>query len=90
MLAESDRLVTVFEVFLNLQQEVIRSEDGSNIWVLCISFISWVDIVVFFSADWSPFFKSNQDIVEDFLSINFNKSTIAVICDTTTIVALSN
>lgn len=58
--------------------------------MLGISFIGGVLVVEFLNARWLPFIDANQDVFEDLLSIDINKTTIAFISDTSSIVTLSN
>lgn len=90
VLAESEGLVTILEVFLNLTQEVVWSENACEFWMLSVGLVSWVHVVVLFGADWSPSIKTNQTIIEDFLGVNVDKATISVVSDTTTVVTLSD
>jgi len=83
-------LIFLFKVFLNFLQEVVGSENGSNVRVLCVSLISWVDVVVLFSADRAPFLECDHRVFEDLLGVGLNKAAIAVICNTTTVVTIGD
>ena len=58
--------------------------------MLSVGLISWVNVVEFLGADWSPLFKGNKAIFEDFLGVDLNKTTITIVCDTTTVVTLGD
>jgi len=56
--------------------------------MLVVSLVSGILIIELFSTDWSPLFNSDKLFIEDFLRVDLDKSSIAVICDTTTIITL--
>ena len=58
--------------------------------MLGVGFVSWVDVVVFFSADWLPLIRANKTIIEDLLGIDIDEATITIVSNTTTVVTLSN
>jgi hypothetical protein len=79
--------VLILKVLLNFLQEVVRSENLLNIWVLVVSLISGILVVEFFSAYRSPFFNSYKLFIEDFFGINLDKSSVSIIRNTTSVVA---
>lgn len=90
MLSERNWLIAVLEVLLNFLQEIVRSENGSNIWMFGVSLISWINIVELFSALWSPSLWCDKVFIEDFLGVHFNKTSVAIVSDTTSVHALTN
>jgi len=90
MLTECSRLINTFHLCKNLFIEERRNENFFGVRNLDIDFISWVPIVKLLSTGWSPFISRDEIIIEDFLSVDLNKTSISIISDTTTIVSLSD
>jgi hypothetical protein len=54
-------------------------------------FIEWIAIVHgVIRVIWSPFFSSNKRIIEDFFGIDSDESSVHVVRDSTTVVAVSD
>lgn len=75
---------------LDLVQEVVRLQDLLDLWALVVCFIRRVLVVDFLGADRLPLLDCDEHFVEDFLSVNLDESAIAVVSDTTSVVALSD
>ena len=58
--------------------------------MLGVGLISWVNVVVFLGADGSPLFKGDKAILEDFIGVDLDETTITIVCDTTTVVTLGD
>jgi hypothetical protein len=75
----------------NLFIEELWSEDLCQIWMLVGCLIEWIAIVHgVVSIIWLPFVDGDKGVTEYFFSIDTDQSSIHVVCDSTTIVAISN
>ncbi len=75
-------------MLLDFLEEVVWSKDLLDVGVFVVGFISGVLVVHLFCSDRSPLFYCNKGLVKDFFCVNLYKSSIAVIGDTTAVVAL--
>lgn len=90
MLPVSKWWVNIFHLCADFFQEEGWSEYLRRIWMLNVSFISRVDICHLVSSFWPPSFWPDESIVEDFVSIYIYKLSVSVICDSSSVIALSN
>jgi len=71
--------------------EILRCEDLSQIWMFKSSFIEWVAVVHgVVSIIWLPLFHSNKVVIENILCIHANESSVHVVSDSATIIAISD
>jgi hypothetical protein len=80
--------VVLLHVLLNLLKEVVWSKDLLDVWVLVVCFVCGVLVIYLLSSNWSPLFDCNKGILEDFLCVDLDKSPVAIVGDTTTVVTL--
>ena len=78
----------MFHVLLNFLKEVVWSKDLLNVGVLVVGFVCGVLVVHLLCSNRSPLFNCNEGLVKDFFCVNFDKSSVAVVGNTTTVVAL--
>ena len=90
MLAIGYWLINRLHLCGNLFVEVWGGQEVLKVWLLHVKFISRVAVVELFCASWSPPLKGDEIIIEDFLGIDLDQASIAIICNSTTIVGLGN
>ena len=87
-MAESCGQVVLFHVLLYFLKEVVGSKDLLDVWVLIVGFVCGVLVVHLLCSNRSPLFNCNEGLVKDFFCVNLDKSSVAVVGNTTTVVAL--
>lgn len=90
MLAIGYWLINCIHLCGNLFVEVWGGQEVLKVWLLHVKFISRIAVVELFSASWSPPLKGDEIIIEDFLGIDLDQASIAIICNSTTIVGFGN
>ena len=78
----------MFHVLLNFLKEVVWSKDLLDVGVLVVGFVCGVLVVHLLCSNRSPLFNCNEGLVKDFFCVNLDKSSVAVVGNTTTVVAL--
>lgn len=90
MLTEGNWRVLTSHVLRNLLHEKCGTEDRSDVGMLGARLVSRVEVIEFLGALRAPLIDGDKSIFKNFARINLNKATITLICDTTTVVSLSN
>lgn len=90
MLTEGNWRVLVGHELGDELQEVRWGKDFSDVGEFGTSLINRVDVVVFLSAEGTPFVNGNESIFEDFLGVDLDEAAIALVSDTTTVVGFGN
>lgn len=90
MLSKSSWLINAIHLLENLIVEIVWCIKRTLIRMFLVLFISRISIVQFFSSRWLPFISRYQQLIENFLSINLNQSSISIIGNSTTIVGFCN
>lgn len=78
----------MFHVLLNFLKEVVWSKDLLDVGVLVVGFVCGVLVVHLLCSNRSPLFNCNEGLVKDFFCVNLDKSSVPVVGDATTVVAL--
>ena len=78
----------MFHVLLNFLKEVVWSKDLLDVGVLVVGFVCGVLVVHLLCSNRSPLFNCNEGLFKYFFCVNLDKSSVPVVGNTTTVVAL--
>jgi len=90
VLAICSRRISRLHVLGDLFLEELWSKYNGKVGRFGAGFISWILVIIFISALRSPFINCNQSFIENFFCVDFNKSSVSIVSDTTTIVGFSD